>query len=70
MALHDEATGYCKGCNRQVMIRRRGTNHILHLLLTLCTFGIWLVVWVLAGIKIGGWRCSTCGRKASRALFA
>jgi hypothetical protein len=69
MAVHDESTGYCKGCNRQVMIRRRGTNHILHLLLTLCT-GVWLVVWVLAGIKIGGWRCSTCGRRASRALFA
>ena len=38
-----EATGFCRNCNRQVMIRRKGTNHVLHLLLTLCTAGLWLI---------------------------
>ena len=51
------------------MIRRPGTNHILHLILTLVTFGMWLVVWVLISIKIGGWRCSQCGGRVSRSLF-
>lgn len=25
-------------------------NHVLHLLLTLVTFGLWLVVWIIAGV--------------------
>ncbi len=64
-----EATGFCKGCNRQVMIRRQGTNHILHLLLTVLTAGLWLVIWILVSIKMGGWRCSLCGMHASRSLL-
>ena len=64
-----EATGFCKACNRQVMIRRKGTNHVLHLLLTLVTLGFWLIIWALVSFKIGGWRCSQCGMKVSRSLF-
>lgn len=64
-----ESTGYCKRCKKHVMIRRAGTNHLLHFFLTLFTFGLWLLVWVLASVKIGGWRCSQCGRTTSRSLF-
>lgn len=65
-----EATGFCKGCGKQVMIRRKGTNHLLHLLLSVITFGLWIIVWILTSIKIGGWRCTQCGRKVGRSLFA
>ena len=61
-----EATGYCKNCNRQVMIRREGTNHVLHLILSIVTFGFWIVIWIFSSIKIGGWRCTMCGMSASR----
>lgn len=64
-----EATGFCKGCNKQMLIRRKGTNHILHFLLTIFTVGLWLIIWILASIKIGGWRCSQCGMHASRSIF-
>lgn len=64
-----EATGFCKTCNRQVMIRRKGTNHILHLILTIFTAGFWLLIWILSSIKIGGWRCTICGRAVSRDLL-
>lgn len=64
-----EATGFCKACNRQVMIRRKGTNHVLHLLLTLVTLGLWVIIWLLMSIKIGGWRCSECGLQVSRDLL-
>ena len=67
---YQEATGWCKTCGRQVMIRRKGTNHILHLLLTIFTAGLWIIVWILVSIKIGGWRCTSCGRRVSRALFS
>jgi zinc-ribbon domain len=64
-----EASGFCKGCNRQVVVRRQGTNHVLHLLLALVTVGIWIPIWLLLSIKIGGWRCGSCGLRASRSLF-
>ncbi|MHC4239959.1 MAG: hypothetical protein ACYSUC_09440 [Planctomycetota bacterium] len=44
----------------------KGTNHVLHLLLTLVTGGLWLIVWILCAIKIGGWRCVQCGSNAGR----
>ncbi|HEY8331692.1 MAG TPA: hypothetical protein VIO83_10240 [Pseudomonas sp.] len=27
--------------------KKRSTNHILHLILTLLTFGVWVIVWVI-----------------------
>jgi hypothetical protein len=65
-----EASGFCKHCDRQVLVRRKGTNHLLHLFLSLATFGTWAFIWFLSSIKIGGWRCSNCGLKSKRKLFA
>lgn len=64
-----ERTGFCKACNRQVVVRSQGTNHVLHLLLTLATCGLWIIPWALFSIKIGGWRCSICGVKCSADNF-
>lgn len=64
------STGYCKVCAKQTKIARPGTNHILHLILTVITFGIWSVIWLLSAIKIGGWRCATCGARVSRKPFS
>ena len=57
----DKSSGFCKHCNRQVVVFRKGTNHVLHLILTLITFGLWLIIWIGVGVKFGGWRCTTCG---------
>jgi hypothetical protein len=46
----EKRSGFCKG-----------TNHILHLLLTLVTFGVWLIFWFGSTVKFGGWRCTQCG---------
>ena len=56
--------GYCANCKKQVMTQKNAPNHILHLLLTVFTAGIWLIVWILliAG-HIGGSRCTECGQK-------
>ncbi len=58
----DQTTKMCRTCNKHTVAHRPGTNHILHLLLTVLTAGLWLVIWILSAIKIGGWRCSQCGR--------
>jgi len=66
MAEFVEVKGYCGNCQKQVLIRRKGTNHLLHLILTLLTGGLWAIVWVICAIKVNGWRCSQCGEKAGR----
>jgi hypothetical protein len=38
-----------------VIVIGRPVNHILHLLLSCVTFGLWLIVWLLAGL-FGGER--------------
>ena len=60
---------YCKACEKNVLAERKGTNHILHFLITVVlgifTMGIgaviWIIIWILLTIKIGGWKCSQCG---------
>lgn len=55
--------GYCKACECARKLERRGTNHILHLLMTIVTFGVWLIVWFGVSVKFGGWSCAACGSK-------
>lgn len=64
----DQAAGFCRRCARPVLVQRPGTNHTLHLLVTLFLCGLWLPIWMLASVKIGGWRCVLCGRGARRSL--
>lgn len=56
-----ERGGYCKHCKEQVRVFRRAPNHILHLILTLLTFGLWIIVWLGVSVSFGGWRCCRCG---------
>jgi hypothetical protein len=57
----EKSSAFCKTCNAKRLVVRPGTNHILHLLLSVITFGLWIVVWIFGTIKIGGWRCTVCG---------
>ncbi len=65
MANYEEKAGYCRQCDERVVVRRRSVNHILHLILTICTAGVWLLVWLGVGVKVGGWHCSRCGASAT-----
>lgn len=61
---NDVKGGFCKQCNAPRPVFRKGTNHILHLLLTILTAGLWLLVWIGVAVKFGGWRCQQCGSTA------
>ena len=54
---------FCRVCERQTAFVKEGPNHVLHLLLSVVTFGIWLIVWFLLGLMSGArsYRCSQCG---------
>ena len=54
---------HCKDCGEMRKVSRQGCNHILHLLLSMFTVGLRLIVWIGSAVQIGGWRCDTCGSK-------
>jgi hypothetical protein len=61
----DQTQKYCEACGKNVLAVREGPNHVLHLILSIFTFGAWIIVWFLMSIRIGGWRCSQCGEQIS-----
>jgi len=53
---------YCKHCKEDVMAVKPTPNHVLHLLLSLISFGLWIPVWILITIVgVGAFRCTKCG---------
>ncbi len=57
---------YCPHCQKNVLAVGKTPNHVLHLILTILTFGLWGVVWVISTLSsIGGFRCTQCGNVAS-----
>lgn len=56
-----ERRGFCPDCNRNVLYRRTGPNHILHLLLSVITAGLWLPVWFVLTLLQKPYRCPNCG---------
>lgn len=59
----DHTQKFCKACNKNVLAVRKGTNHVLHLIMSIVTCGVWIIIWILSAIKIGGWRCPSCGSR-------
>ena len=57
----DQKSKFCSQCQKSTLWARAGTNHVLHMLLSLATCGLWLPIWILASVRIGGWRCQSCG---------
>lgn len=54
---------WCPKEERVVLAERTTANHILHLLLSLVTVGLWIPVWILLTIFSGPYRCPSCGTK-------
>lgn len=61
----DQTTRFCTNCGCARLHARPGTNHLLHFLITFFLCGFWLPVWILSSIRIGGWRCQTCGSRGA-----
>jgi hypothetical protein len=58
-----QASGFCSHCGEQRLLLREGPNHVLHLILTVLTFGLWVIVWIAVGARkqARAARCSICG---------
>lgn len=55
-------TGYCNVCKKQVRLMKKGTNHWLHLILTILTGGLWIIIWLFSAITWDDWYCVYCGK--------
>ncbi|MBL6748136.1 MAG: hypothetical protein ISP85_04030, partial [Candidatus Poseidonia sp.] len=50
------------GCESNTLAVGTTPNHVLHLVLTVLTVGLWGIVWILIALgKTGGYKCSKCG---------
>ena len=53
----------CFTCGEKTTHMRDDCNHILHVLLTVCTGGLWVVVWIYKAMKADELRCTECGSR-------
>jgi hypothetical protein len=59
----------CRTCGKATMHLVARPNHILHLLLSVVTAGLWIIVWLLVGLKEKKATCTVCGTRYKRHLF-
>jgi len=59
----------CRTCGKPTLHLVGRTNHVLHLLLTVFTAGIWLLVWLLVSLGEKKATCTVCGARYKRHLF-
>lgn len=65
----EEQLKRCNKCNKITKHLRNNTKSsgfmiLVHFILTICTFGVWLllvIIWKILNTKVGGWQCSECG---------
>jgi hypothetical protein len=59
--------GWCMSCSQFVRGEKKAVNHILHLILSIFTSGLWLFVWLLVVLSAGAKShlCPTCGEELS-----
>lgn len=60
---------FCESCDRYVRgVKEKNTTHVLHVLLSVCTCGLWLPIWLLVGVSDASqpYRCPYCGSRVHR----
>ncbi len=65
----EEQLKNCKPCGKMTKHHRNNSKSsgfmlLVHLVLTVCTAGVWLllvILWKVLNTKVGGWKCSECG---------
>lgn len=57
----------CRSCGEKQEHLINTPSHLLHLVLTILTAGLWAVIWLLLALSTGTPECAKCGKK--RLLF-
>lgn len=64
----EETLKHCGKCEKETLHRRANSKSsgfaiLVHIILVLCTMGIWLgliLFYKLLFVKFGGWKCGEC----------
>ena len=62
------STAYCKHCDDNVKTIRKTPSHLFHLIMSIVTCGVWLIVWFFVSWGHEPWRCSQCGKPVAGVL--
>lgn len=67
-----QGSAWCATCRRQTLHEKPKINNTLHLILTVLTLGIWLLVWAGLGLASASkrLRCTVCGSKQGASAVA
>lgn len=59
-----QQSAFCNTCQAPTLHQKQKVNHVLHLILTFVTLGLWSLVWIVLLIVNSSQRalCSHCGR--------
>jgi len=63
MAIIEEKWLYCKRCKKETLAKRKKTNHIFHIIISLITLGLWIPFWIMAILQFNSWHCDVCGTR-------
>jgi hypothetical protein len=56
---------HCRHCQKKTPHLEPATSHVLHLLLSILTLGLWVPVWILSAIANSSQKtCGVCGKVA------
>lgn len=61
-----KAVGFCPGCNQVALLSCPVPFHLLHLICSLLTGGLWLIVWIALIARSRYCRCCRCGARVPR----
>lgn len=61
---------YCVAERKPVLAERQTPNQILHLILTVLTGGLWVVVWIGVNLFHSPFLCPTCGGRTEGMWYA
>jgi len=69
----DTMPGFCKKCDKKVKLVRPQpkVTHLLHLVLSVLTSGLWIIIWFIAIIYAYSreYRCNECGSNKVKMHF-
>ena len=53
----------CKSCKKMTQHTQPSTSHLLHLVLSIFTVGVWIIMWIIiAASNSSAAQCTECGK--------
>ena len=61
MVSYEKDHRFSDRCGCRSLHFRRAIDHVLHLLITVVSGGMWALVWIYLALNRDQWKCEECG---------